>query len=305
MRSSSLLLPILCLLLLLSGCEAYMDETDILNPNGEDPVFADEFGLVINDSIAYNSASVYFYDFSSQLIYLRKNFSYTFTGEGNFTIMAGAEEIYSGLMYPMYASWLPSGAFIRSAPGFYNDYVIPIGFIRISESDGTSNEDPRYDARIIDALKENNQYRAGLNIGISGVEKTWGGGIELTLQLSNADQEDLLILDPDKMGLSLFHYFTNGLILRDTIKNYTHQLNVKEAEPWDSWDRNWLSVIHGGETLTCVLRYNDFDQLPPGSYQAGFTWPGLSFQIKRNELQQNKGRIWLGQVRITKDIILD
>ncbi|MFZ5942167.1 MAG: hypothetical protein ACOYXB_16490 [Bacteroidota bacterium] len=306
MRSSSFLLPTLCLLLLFSGCEEYREETDVLNPNGADPVFADDFGLVINDSVAYNSASIDFYDFSSQLIYLRKNYSYTYAGEGSFTVLAGEEEIYSGLMYPVYASWLPSGAFIRSAPGFYNDYIIPIGFLRLIDSDEPSNDDPRYDPRIIEALKKNNQYREGLSGEIIGVEKKWGGGMELTLQLRNADQEDLLILDPEKTGISLFHYFTNGLILSDsTGTTYNHRLKVQEAEPWDSWDKDWLSVIHGGETLTFKISYSDFDQVPPGSYQADFTFPGLAFQIKRYELQQNKGRIWLGQVTFTGNLIVE
>jgi hypothetical protein len=243
------------------------------------------FNLVINDSITYNSNSIDFYDFSSHLIYLKSGNSFSFSNHGTFRIQVDNEEIYIGQMIPMYSSYMPSGVFIRCTPTFYNDYIIPIGFSQIIDTEGNSIEDPRNDSRIIDALEKYNQYREGLSSEIISVQRMTDNKVKITLELSNLETDNLLYLDPDKMGLELFHYFTNGLIIRDSQRNsYTHKLTTQGPEPWDSWTVDWLTVINGNETKTFSIIYNDFDLLPVGEYTASFSYPGLSHQIELEDL---------------------
>ena len=123
--------------------------------------------------------------------------------------------------------------------------------------------------------------------------------------MTNLESDNLLYLDPDKMGLELFHYFTNGLIIRDSQNSYTYKLTTQKPEPWDSWAADWLTVINGNETKTISIIYNDFDFLPTGEYTASFSYPGLSHQIEKEELQQNIGRIWLGELNNTKVIDIE
>jgi len=295
MKNSAILTNAFLILILTLSC----DKVD----NVIDTEIKDGFSLVINDSITYNSNSIDFYDFSSHLIYLKTANNFSYSNRGTFSILVDEQEIYTGQMFPMYSSYLPTGAFIRCTPTLYNDYIIPIGFNQIFDTEGNSNDDPRNDSRIAEALKKYNQYKKGLSSEILSVQKISDNKIKITVELINLDSDNLLFLDPDKMGFELFHYFTNGLIIKDSQNNfYTHKLKVKEPDPWDSWKTDWLTVIKGNESKTFSLIYNDFDIFPSGEYTASFNYPGLSYQIVKKELQQNRGRIWLGQLNNTKTI---
>ena len=298
MKNSTILLNAIILIILTLGCEK--------SDNDLDTEIKDGFSLIINDSITYNSNSIDFYDFSSHLIYLKTGNNFSYSNRGTFSIKVDNEEIYTGQMFPMYSSYIPRGPVIRCAPTFYNDYIIPIGFNQFIDTVGNSNDDPRNDSRIIEALRKYNQYKKGLSSEILSVQKLTDNKVKITLGLTNLDSDNLLYLNPYKMGLELFHYFTNGLIIKDSQNNsYTHKLTIEEPEPWDSWKTDWLTVIKGNETKTISVIYNDFDILPSGEYTALFNYPGLSSQIEKEELKQNSGRIWLGQLNNTKTIDIE
>jgi hypothetical protein len=298
MRNSTVLLSAIIILTLTLSCEK--------NDNDIDKEIKDGFSLIINDSITYNSNSIDFYDFSSHLIYLKLGNVFSFSNHGTFKVQVDNEEIYTGQMFPMYSSYMPTGAYIRCAPTFYDDYIIQIGFSQIVDKEGDSNEDPRNDTRIIEALKKHNQFKEGLSSKIISIQKITENQIKITIELTNQESENILYLDPNKMGLDLFHYFTNGLIIIDSQYNsYTHKLTTQEPEPWDSWSTNWLSLISGNETKTISIVYNDFDFLPTGDYTALFNYPGLSHQIEKEELQQANGRIWLGELNNIKMIDIE
>ncbi len=298
MKIFTILINTIIILVLIFGCEKRDNDLDIEIKDG--------FSLVINDSITYNSNSIDFYDFSSHLVYLKAGHNFTFSNRGTFSVLVDNELIYTGHMFPGYSSYLPMGPVIHCAPTFYGDYIIPIGFNQFIDSTGHSNKDPRDDSRIIEALKKSNQYKKGLTSDILSVQKLSNNKVQITLQLTNLDSESLLYLDLGKMGLNLFHYFTNGLIIRDSQNNsYTHKLTVEEPEPWDSWKIDWLSVLKSNEAKTISVTYNDFDIIPSGEYTVFFNYPGLSSQIEKEELQQNSGRIWLGQLSNTKIIDIE
>jgi hypothetical protein len=264
------------------------------------------FFLEINDSIVYNSNHISFYDFSSHLIYLKGNNTFSFSNQGTFAVSVDSTEIYSGQMYPMYSSNLPVGPVIRCAPTFYSDYIIPIEFNQFIDSTGNSNEDPRNDSRIIDALKKQNQYRDGLSCEILSVEKISLNRVKINLNLTNNDFSSILYLDPDKMGIGLFHYFTNGLLLKDTLnETFTHQVSVTQPESLKTWSKDWLSSINAHDSKTLSIIYDNFEKIKSGQFEAKFNFPGLGYQVLQKDLIQDNGRIWLGDLSITKIIEIE
>jgi len=298
MKNLTNLINVIIILTLIIGCERSANDLDTEIKN--------RFSLVIDDSITYNSNAIDFYDFSSHLIYLKPDNNFSYSNRGAFSVLVDDEEIYTGQMFPMHSSHFPTGALIPCAPTFYNDYIIPVEFNQIVDTNGSSNDDPRNDSRIIEALKKNNQYKRGFSSEIISVQKTSDNKVKITIELINRDSDNLLFLDPDKMGLELFHYFTNGLIIKDSQNNsYTHNLTIEKPDPWDSWEADWLTVIDGNEAKTISLIYDDFDILPAGEYTALFNYPGLKSQIEKEELQQNNGRIWLGELNNTKTIDIE
>lgn len=294
MRITKILITVI-VFMLSTSCEQNDKELDLTAQNG--------FGLVINDSIVYYSDEIEFYDFSSHLIYLKDWVNFFSSNYGTFAVFVDNIEIYSGQLHPLYSSYMPMGPVINCAPSVFGNYIIPIGFNQFIDSVGNSIEDPRNDSRIIENLKKQNKYKEGLSCEILTVKKIASNNIEIDIKLTNNGPENLLYLDPDKMGLGLFHYFTNGLLLRNlSKKTFTHQLSVISPEPWDTWDNHWLSVINGNEDKFITITYDNFDILTVGEFEAIFNFPGLSYQVEKEDLQQCNGRIWLGTLHINKNI---
>ena len=174
MRNSTLLLYAIAFFIFSISCDK--SDTD-LNSDSKDG-----FNLVINDTIIYNSTHINFYDFSSQLIYLKAGNSFSYSSYGAFSIWVGNEEIYTGQIVPGYSSMLFLGPVIHCAPTFYKDYIIPISFNQLTDNAGNSNDDPRYDTRIIEALKKFNQYKKGLSGEILSVQKLTDSKVKITIQ---------------------------------------------------------------------------------------------------------------------------
>lgn len=297
-KISTIVITAIAAMTLTRGCEN--------NENNSDSRIKGGFSLIINDSITYNSNSIEFYDLSSHLIYLENGNSFAFSDHGKFSVLIGTDEIYSGNMHPRFSSSIPVGPYIPCSPTFYNDYIIPVGFNQFVDNKKSSNDDLRNDPRIIETLKKYNQLKKGLSSKILSIQKIFGNSIKITLELNNLDSENLLILDPDKMGAELFHYYTNGLILKDAQNNtYSHNLTIEKPESNDLWKRDWLSAITGHQAKTISIVYNDFDFLPKGEYTAKFNFPGLRSQVEKNELYQHNGRIWLGKLNISKTINIE
>lgn len=164
--------------------------------------------------------------------------------------------------------------------------------------------DPRRNPHILNALKSYGQLHEGLSCEIHSVQINPGSNkVLLELKLTNNDTFDYFHLDPEKTGMGLFHYFTNGLSLwsPSQMKRYENHVQHIQPDPWDSWDMNWLSVIRSGETKIFRINYTNFDPVPAGQYKLQFSFPGLS-HVERSELVQRNGRIWLGELDLSQDI---
>jgi hypothetical protein len=250
-----------------------------------------------------------YYDVSSHLIYLKQGnpFLKTINEVETFTVYANSIEIYSGHVVPGYSSTLYPGPLIWCQPSFYGDFIVSIDFIQFCDSLGNCNPDPRADARIIEALKRFNQYHEGLVCELSSVQFESQNKVTVELILRNSDSFNYYYLDPEKMGENLFNYFTNGLRLSDskTHQSYTHCLDIYYPEPWDSWSQDWLSLIMSNESRNISITYQSFEPVPNGSSKAYFTFPGLTYQVTKSEIQQNQGRIWLGQLDLEMEVSIE
>jgi hypothetical protein len=118
--------------------------------------------------------------------------------------------------------------------------------------------------------------------------------------IANKDQSDLMIIDPDKTGPNLFHYFTNGLYIYDLDHNevFTSTIQYQSPDPWNSWSINWLSEIKSGDSKEFTIIYPISNPISPGEYYTTFEFPGLSYQVARDQLYQGNSRIWLGEIAL-------
>ncbi len=290
-----------------AGCEKEKFPANLL-PDSEIEL-TDGYCLVAGDQVVVNHRDIIYYDYGTHLIYLEEHRSLSEILEetASLTVYAGGEEIYTVATQPGYSSMAPSGPFIWTHPTFYADNLIAINYMFPYEVLAGRAEDPREDPRIVEALEKYGQYREGLKCEISSIWFSSADHLALNLKLTNRDPENYYYLDPEKMGMGLFHYFTNGLTLQnmETEQYYTNTVLHQEPDPWDSYKMEWLSVLEGNSSVNITLRYNHFEEAPEGNYQARFMFPGLSNQVEQDDLAQPQGRIWLGQLYGYKEVYLD
>ncbi len=268
----------------------------------------DGLNIQIGTDYIINHNEIEYYDFSTHSIYLKHDCYLPGDSILTFNVIANREEIYSGIIYPTFSSKAFPGPVIRVSPGIYCNDMICLSFNGVYDILGNSNPDPRNDARIISTLKKYGQYHEGLKgiIDTVTVKKRRGdkSKIELIFTIVNEDNLNYYILDPDKMGTGLFHYFTNGLYLHD-IDSLSHLYSYKgeriSPSPWDLQCKNWLNLLEHGKSITFCMILNEFDNVPSGQYKATFMYPGFR-RICKEDRDQEHGRIWMGNIRISKNV---
>jgi hypothetical protein len=268
----------------------------------------DGFWLKMGNNTIVPTSDIDFYDVSTHMIYLKKNLPYLEEigyGSGMMTVNVGEEEIYQCPFHPLHLSSLPQGAYI-STPSFYKEDIIRIGFMQFLDTNHKPTViDPRSDERIIAALKKHRQYHEGLHCELKSFNYS-NGTLVFNIELYNPDTFNYYYLDPDKMGIGLFHYFTNGPTFFNFANNnsYTHQETVLHPELLNSWKKEWLTLIQSGERKNISITYNSFETMPAGNYRMYFEFPGLTYGISQKELVLKDGRVWMGSVNIEKDITI-
>jgi hypothetical protein len=259
-----------------------------------------EIILEIGNNLIYRYSDIQLYDSSTHILYFKEyHKEFEDVSQSTFTFMANGNDVYSGSFWPAYLNSMPSGPFISSAPSYYQYYALGIlSWIN-------DKPDLRNDPRIIESLKEHGLLHSGLSVQITNPEIN-NGQLTFFFTVTNIDQSDLLILDPLNTGPNLFHYFTNGLTIRNQSNDIVFSPSIDHAmpSPWNSWKTEWLSQLKSGKSRTYSLSYTITSPIDPGEYKASFVFPGLAYQVANTDLFQDSGRIWLGDVTINKSITI-
>lgn len=265
--------------------------------------------LVPDDEPWLNDKDIEYYDFSSHCIYLKKDIndllnyykgvyhplSY-FIYSKPFVVTAGSKKCYVGAFHSLVLSSIPIGPYISKIDTSY----YPKDVLYIEKAPG-NGRDIRNDENVKDYLLRNNKYHAGLEIelkSIKMIENSDTSEIEYSIRIKNNDSDDLMIIDPDKMGSGLFHYFTNGPYFYDanSSKIYgSYQKAVISPLPYDSCDKNWFTLIKSNQFIERTIRLKGYEHLPTGKYNCIMNFADPTKVPKNNRLI-NGIRIWLGQI---------
>ena len=275
------------IILTLISCES------LFNDSSDQILFKTDSGL------EYKYSDFQLYDSSTHIFYFKSNHP-EFKTENSltFSLLANGEEIFQGVFWGIISSALPYGPFIYSY-SFYQDYAFRIDFIKIDNQPPDTRNDPR----LIEALKDQNLLHSGLSASINSIEIN-GSLLTFKFSVINKDESNLLILDPDKMGINLFHYYTNEPILFNISESKVYNCSVDHQKPpySDYWSIDWLSELKPGDSRQFTLNFSLLSTLIPGVYRVSYEFPGLTHQISNDQLYQNDKRIWLGDVNIISTI---
>ena len=254
----------------------------------------------ISNGPGYKFSDIELYDTSTDILYF-KNVHNELNNieEGSFSFLDNGEIIYSGTFWSAYSSLGPTGPFISAPPSMFGNYALRIGNFHFDKPD------VRKDPRMIAVLNQHDLLHSGLALSSVSLEIT-GGQITFNFNVTNHDQSDLMIIDLDKTGANLFHYFTNGLYIRDLTYNQVFKSNIQiqAPDPWNKLDMAWLSQLKSGDSRQFTINYTINNPISPGEYYATFSFPGLAYQVSRDQLYQETGRIWLGDIQVNKRITI-
>lgn len=278
-------LAVIIIFLILASCEKFRDTSS-----------SDVF-LKTEKGLEYKLSDIDLYDSSTCIFYFKRAHEELKEIEHQpFSFLENGDTIYSGDFWPAYFNSLPNGPFIWT-PSLYGTYVLKIDFMSFNKPD------IRNTYRMISLLKKRGLLHSGLSVKYNSIIAD-GTSLTFSFTVTNNDQADLLILDPDKMGIRLYHYFTNGLTIRDNNFNEVYSCNI-DAEspvPWNSWNPDWLSLLKSGDSRKFTINYSIKNQISSGNYVAYFEYPGLSCQVLREQLYQGNSRIWLGDIFMKENI---
>ena len=276
------------LILILVSCETHVNDPE------------DELLFSTDNGLEYRYSDFELYDSSTHIFYFRTNHPEFKTDKSSsFSLLAYGEEIYNGVFYPAYSSSLPYGPYISSGFSLNPDYFFKIELITIDDQP----QDSRNDLRLISALKDHNLLHSGLSGQINNITVN-DTHLTFSFIITNYDSSDLLILDPEKTGPRLFHYFTNAPVFYNITQNkvFSYNTDYQAPSPWDKWDMDWLSTLKSGDSRQFTFYYTINTPLTPGDYKISYEFPGLSKQIPIDQLFQGNTRIWLGDITLSKTV---
>jgi len=253
----------------------------------------------VGSDFEFRFSDIELYDTSTHIIYFKNEYAeFKNLENGSFTFLDNGDPIYTGSLWPGYSSLGPTSPFIMTPP-MYGNYALRIGYWSFDKPDIRNN------SRIIQLLSQNNLLHSGLAISASSVEITETQLI-FRFTISNQDQSDLFIIDLNKTGPNLFHYFTNGLYIYDLANNevFSSTIQHQVPDPWNGWKMDWLSELKSGNSKEFTINYPLNNPPPAGEYYARFEFPGFGHQVTKDQLYQGNIRIWLGDVSIKKRILI-
>jgi hypothetical protein len=250
-----------------------------------------------------NSDDIVMYDFSSHVIFLKGERAFFFGDQKvldnslvntPFVVTAYGKPCYVGSFTS------PTSSLLYDCPSIdITGFLYPSDVMCISP--GVSTEvDLREDERVKGALISEGKYRGGLSVKLSDVSVVNGdtATVEYKLTFTNNDGNDLYILDPDKTGPGLFHYFTSGpnLYNKNTGKYYSPVYQIVTApDSYNSFDKEWFTVISAGKSISRTITFKGYEPFSAGVYSVTMNYAN-PMQISVLNRKIDGGRVWMGRV---------
>jgi len=258
-----------------------------------------EFKVEFSDSTLITEDNLLFYDSSTYLLFLKRDFEFNQSMSG-FNVFVDNDTIYQGIIYPCVLSAPPPSPYYILDCFIYGYDIIEIGCY------GESN-DLRNDQRIISALKNSNLLLNGITCRIDSIKVNSFSDyseVTCTIIIKNNDTINYYILDPQKMGELEFNYFTGGISFQNIETRERWFLRWSVPADWDNITINDFSVLEGNSELTYTFKSSDYHKIGKGIYKAQFRFCGTEHETPEFDLNQENGRIWVGDAAAVMDSIL-
>lgn len=248
-----------------------------------------------------------FYDWSSHLIYLKKDKSSFFPSVNGqlsipdswafkpFVFASKDKKFLAGYFQPVSTleMWPFANMLDFDLEHYYPDDIVYLDWPFFPAEDRRQNEEMKAYLKSINLLHE------GIKLTVDSLFITNNSDtatIRYNFTIRNMDSDNLYVLDPDKMGTSLYHYFTNGIVFYNDNEIIIYESRYKKTiqpDPFDSYDSKWFTKIESGKTISRSVVLKGYPHLPSGLYYFKLNF-GSPINISRQNRQLSDGRYWIG-----------
>ncbi len=259
-----------------------------------------------------------FYDWSSHLIYLKEDKTHLIPGwqkgkrfnvfpvewaDKPFVVTANGKKCYLGYFSRAELStqyWIAPMLEDIGANGMYPSDVVWIDWIWLYHNTPQNNQDVK------NALINSGLYHGGISVtfdttdAILNIENADTSTITYKFTITNNDEDDLYVIDPDKAGSGLFHRFTNGPVFKNLESGKLYEsrwkTTVKPPSP-EYWSPGWFTKLKSGHSLQRTVILKGYPYFPTGEYIFEFKYSGPPTNMEKEARELSDGRYWLGPTR--------
>jgi hypothetical protein len=245
-----------------------------------------------------------FYDWSSHCIYLKKDKSKFYPTLNYLQFPKSWDNrpyVVVANKKPCYVNYIAtlSSVYLFDIPliSFYEVQAYPLDVITSELADYVHYLDMRNNDTVKTTLIRNGLYHAGLEMYFDPEKpiKIINGdtaSVEYNLCFKNNDVDNLYFFDPDKAGVKIFHFYTNGPVLLGN--GYMYESDYKKTQIPTTWDSNWYTLIKSGELIKRTVLLKGYPYIPNGTYTVKMQYscpPGIEKDIRIT----SSGRYLLGR----------
>lgn len=283
----SFLLIGLFIFMILNSCE--------LNSDAElnDSALTIEF----SDGTVFTEKDIEFYDSSTHTYFLKTDLSYE-TQLTHFKITVNNDSILGGVFHSCELSSPPPTPYFISDCFFSGRNVVKIGYYG-------SGENSLDDTRIINSLKENNLFRQGLSFQIDSIEVIESENqtdVISTITITNLDNISYYIPDLNKMGERYYTDYTGGLSFSNVNTGLSSLIKDSNSNRQrDDIKIEDLALLEANSAVTYTYKSRNYHAIPKGEYKVKARFMGIVYTATEFELNQDNGRIWVGEIYDYKD----
>jgi len=257
-----------------------------------------------------------YYDFSSHCIYLREEknklfpiFSYELTNYPNswidrpFVVVANKEKCtlgYFTIEHSVEPYLFPKIFFLE------NKIIYPKDIIFYDWA-WLYLDDPRNNEIIKNALIQGGIYHEGISVtfdttnAIKFIDNGDTATIEYTFTITNNDQENLYVFDPDLVDVEHFHYYINGPTFKNLENDQVYYSNYKKTkELYIDWTNSFLQFftkLNNNQSIQRTVRLKGYTHFTTGEYIFEWRYSGPIIGLEKNFRELADGRIWIGPTK--------
>lgn len=280
----------LFIFMILNSCDS--------NPNVD--LNDSDLTIEFSDGTLLTENNIEFYDSSTCTYFLKSDLKAKET-LNSFKIKVNNDSLLGGVFHSCVLSSMPPAPYFISDCFFSGLDILKIGYYG-------NGENLLNDTRIINSLRESNQFRKGLSLQIDSIkviESENQTDVISIISITNHDDISYYIPDLNKMGERFYTDYTGGLSFTNINTGLSSFIKDSNSDRQrDNIKIEDFALLKANSKVIYNYKSRNYHAIPKGEYKVRASFMGIVYTAAEFELNQDKGRIWVGQIYTYKDGII-